>query len=102
MSVRGWSDAPIRTPRRALFYEGPYSLRTCSAGDARAHDALLAATTATAKIQRANSVGLSMITRLAHILIATLSLVTSVAGAQSGQTARVDSIFAQFSTGLTP
>ena len=37
-----------------------------------------------------------------HALIATLFVAAGTAGAQNGQTARVDSIFAQFSSGLTP
>jgi CubicO group peptidase (beta-lactamase class C family) len=39
--------------------------------------------------------------RIAHALIATICI-ASVASGQNGQAARVDSIFAQFTTGLTP
>jgi CubicO group peptidase (beta-lactamase class C family) len=40
--------------------------------------------------------------RLPRIMIASLVFAASVADAQNGPTARVDSLFAQFSTGLTP
>ena len=40
--------------------------------------------------------------RFGQVLIATLVLSAGTAGAQNGHVARVDSIFAQFSTGLTP
>jgi CubicO group peptidase (beta-lactamase class C family) len=40
--------------------------------------------------------------RLAFVFVAALSITSAVADAQNGQAARVDSIFAQFSTSLSP
>jgi CubicO group peptidase (beta-lactamase class C family) len=69
---------------------------------ARISDSGLAAEAPILKIRPANSSETYMMIRLVLAVMATLSVVASTAGAQNGQTARVDSIFAQHSTGLTP
>src|SRR5688572_7130989 len=63
---------------------------------------LLAVEPAVFEIRRVTHSGRDMNGRLVRTLIASLSLAAGTAEAQNGQAARVDSIFTQFTTGLTP